>query len=275
MSYYFPYMYAHNGGETLSARQALANLARVMERVSNGGRNCNHFLDQFVFYDESPQFGHWAKIEAIELPDFLAGAADLLKRMSRGYGIWNYFDYRDNHLYNPSFLRDLHGWESRGEVTVRSLGDSGAWAKLAPGARLCQQMVPEWRGNATSLYESVRFRALAAVADVPGGLRLSTNGVVEAEVALAPGAPREVTAELRPELHRGADVVEFGIENSGSAPVELTELCVWGFVYRSCIYDEEGRPGRHLRHIRTMNHRSRYPGRPRSPWLFGTGRTGG
>ena len=255
VSYYFPYMYAQNCGETLSAREALANLAHMMERLSDGGRNPKHFLDQFVFYDESPQFRHWASIDASELPEFLVGAVDVLKTLSRGYGIWNYFDYRDNHLYNPSFLRGLHGWKACGEVSVRSVGDFSAWAMLAPGAHLSQQMVPEWRGNATNLYESVSFRALAAVADAPGRLRLSTNGTVEAEVTIAPGEPREVTAELRPGLHRGAEVAKFSIENFGSAPVELTELCVWGFVYRSCIYDEEGRPGRLLQHIRAMNHR--------------------
>jgi hypothetical protein len=226
-----------------------------MEQVSNNGRNTNHFLDQFVFYDVSPQFQHWPKIEASELGEFLTGAVGLLKKLSRGYGIWNYFDYRANHLYNPNFLRGLHGWESRGGVTVRCEGESVSWVWLAPGARLGQKMVPELRGNATSLYESIKFRALATVAGVHGAIRLFTDEIVDAEVPLAPGASREVTAELRPEPHRGAGVVEFVIENSGSAPVGLTELCVWGFVYRTGLYDEEGRPGQHLQYIRTMNER--------------------
>lgn len=254
VTYYFPYMYAQCRGETLTAREALAYLGMVVDRVTDNGANANHWLDQLVFHDESPQFRHWPKIDDGQVRQFLLGAVDLLKKRSRGYGLWNYYDYRVNHLYNASFLRGLHGWQACGEVTVRDAGARGARATLAPGARISQTMVPELRGNATSLYESVRFRALAAAA-ASGRLRLSTNGNVEADIPVEPDVLREVSAELRPDLHRGAGVVEFVVENAGPAAIEITDLCVWGFVYRSRIYDEEGRPGRYLHHVREMNRR--------------------
>jgi hypothetical protein len=253
VSYYFPYMYAQNCGETLSADQALANMRMVMDRLSANGANPNHVLDQLVYWDESPQFQHWAKIEESQIPRFLLGAVDILKALSRGYGLWNYLDYRVNHLYNANFLRGLHGWAAHGEVWTRFDGESVACAVLAPGARISQRMVPYLRGYGAGLYPSVSFRALCA-STAPGRLRLSTNGVAEAEIALSSGR-HQASAQLPPDPHRSRGEIEFTIENTGECALELAGLCLWGAVYRSRIYDEDGRPGRFLAHVRAMNRR--------------------
>lgn len=254
VSYYFPYMYAQNCGETLSADGALANMRMVMERLSAQGTNPNHVLDQLVYWDESRQFQHWARIEESQIPQFLLGAVDVLKQLSRGYGIWNYFDYRVNHLYNASFLLGLHGWTAQGRVKADLAGDSSASAVLDPGSGISQRMVPYMRGYGAGLYPSVSFRARVST-PTASVLRLSTNGVVEAELALPPGEHREVTLQLPADRHRSREEVEFMIENLGTAPLELAELCLWGAVYRSRIYDEDGRPDRFVASIRAMNRR--------------------
>ncbi len=248
VSYYFPYMYAQNGGETLSAAQALANFEQVMLRVSDQRRNPAHFLDQLVYWDESPQFSHWARIDPEEMDQFLAGAVGLLQTLSMGYGLWNYFDYRVNHLYNPNFQRGLHGWEATGEVSLVQGTDSPA-VRLGPAASISQVMVPDWRGNATWLYDWMRF---GACVDGPGArLRLAMDRQVEAEIALS--GQQSICVLLPPERHRGCTQTRFRIENVGSKPMLVSALQLWGFVYRSRIYDEHGCPDRFLHAVRAMN----------------------
>ena len=106
----------------LPAARVLENLERVLLRVTDDGRNTRHFLDQFIFHDESPQLSAWAKIQPGEMNEFLAGAAPLLRRFSAGFAFWNYFDYRVSHLYNAAFLRGLEGWTIRGEVRLGGTG---------------------------------------------------------------------------------------------------------------------------------------------------------
>lgn len=252
VTYYFVYMYAINSGEWLSSEQAIANLTQVLNRVTGEGRNTNHFLDQFVFYDNSPQFEYWARIDPVELPDFLQKAARLLKRMSRGYGLWNYRDYRHSHLYNPNFLRGLHGWQVDGEAFIKTSGPEEHWAVLSPGSAISQKLIPELAGNAPSLYTSVRFSARVNSGNSRERLFVRTNGVLECEVSIE-ADDLEISADLRPELHSGSRVVEVRIENGGAGNLAISDLYLWGFVFRSHIYDEHGRPGKHLPYVRMMN----------------------
>ena len=252
VTYYFPYMYAWNRGERLSCDDALANLTRVLNKVTADGSNINHFLDQFVFYDESPQFQDWASIDPRELPRFLQEAGCLLRRMSRGYGLWNYWDYRHNHLYNPCFLKGLHGWTVYGDVVLRTEAPEEHWAVLPRKSAISQRMIPDQAGNATERYLNVRFTAKVNCKGNAGRLVIRTNGVIECENSLD-ASQTTILADLRPELHSGNQTVEFCIENHGENDVEISDLCLWGFVFRSHIYDEHGHPGRHLPYVLMMN----------------------
>ena len=251
VTYYSPCMYAPPGRATISPPEALANLERMLRRVSGAGRNRNHFLDQFIFHEESPLYRHWPRIEESRMGEFLTGAATLLRAYSRGHALWNYFDYRVNHFYNPAFVRGLHGWSTTGGVSLHAGGDKGM-ATLAPGAGIGQRMDPHMRGHAPWLYERMEFSAMArSLGDRAGRLTVTADGVAEAE-ADVPGAELgAVAATLPPERHRGAEV-EVIVRNTGAVPVAVTELCLWGFVYRSRIYDENGNPGPYLEPVRAM-----------------------
>jgi hypothetical protein len=250
VTYFFPFMYTLCQGETLPAAEVLKNLERMLRRVTDDGRNTRHFLDQFVFHDESPAFPSWSKVRESEMQEYLTGAAQLMKRYSRGFALWNYFDYRANHFYNSAFLRGLQGWTVRGDVSVKP-GDEPSCATLAPGAAITQRMAPQMVGNSTALYQAMRFAATIVDARSAGRLRLATNGVTEAEIDIANGTTGPVEVDVPPELHRGG-MVEVMIENVGTAPITITDLSLWGFVYRSRIYDEHGKPGPYLEAVRAM-----------------------
>jgi hypothetical protein len=250
VSYFAPSMYAQNQDEVLSAAEVLANLERVLLRVTGGGINTRHFLDQFIFDDQSPQFRASGRIVPGEMGAFLTGAARLLKRYSHGYGFWNYFDYRVNHLYNAAFLRGLQGWETRGEV---SLGPEAEprFLTLAPGASVVQRMEPHRVGWGTPHYETMRFAAVAHAPRGAGRLQLTADGEAEATIEVHGEGHENVEVAFPADRHRH-HALEFAIVNAGSTPVAITDLCLWGFVYRSGIYDEHGKPAQHLAAVKAM-----------------------
>jgi len=249
VTYFFPFMYAQCHGETLSAAEVLVNLERMLLRVTDDGRNTRHFLDQFVFHDESPQFHVWARVRESEMGEYLLGAARLLRRYSRGFALWNYFDYRVNHFYNAAFLRGLQGWKAEGTVAVAPGGEP-RFVSLAPGASITQRMQPDMVGYASARYDTMQFAARAIAAGTGGQLRLSADGVPEATIEVPSGASR-LEATLPAERHRGG-TLDVTLENTGTSAIEITDLCLWGIVYRSHVYDEHGRPGRYLEPVRAM-----------------------
>jgi SAM-dependent methyltransferase len=250
VTYFFPFMYALCHGEILPSAEVLFNLQRMLHRVTDHGRNTRHFIDQFVFADESPQFTTWARVKESEMEPYLVGAARLLQRQSRGFAFWNYYDYRVNHFYNAAFIRGLKGWQVRGDVTLVPRGDEASFAALPPGAALTQRMLPDMVGYATPLYTTMTFAVVARSKGGPGRLRVTANGVVEAEIEVPEGEHR-VEAPVPPDRHR-RDVVVVTVENIGANTVDITEPELWGIVYRSRIRDEYGEPGRYLDAVRLM-----------------------
>lgn len=251
-TYFFSSMYGHDQGEKLTAAEGLANLKWMLRRVSDEGRSRRHFLDQFIFHDESPQYAHSARIHPDEMEAFLAGAGGLLERYSHGFAFWCYWDYRVNHLYNAAFLRGLLGWETRGEVTLGPDAEP-RFVTLAPGAAVVQRMDPHAVGWGTPFYETMRFALTARAAAGAAHLRLTANGVTDVEIDVANAQAQRQEVAFSPERHRH-DTVEVALENTGTTPVEVTDLNLWAFVYRHHIYDENGKPGRYLEAARAMLH---------------------
>ena len=251
VTYWFPFMYMPSDGQTISAAQALWSLERMLLRVSDLGRNTNHFLDQFVFYDESPHFGHFPKIDASEMETFLREAARLMRRYSRGYGLWNYFDYRVNHFYNPIFVRGLEGWSATGEVAVEA-GAEPHLARLAPGASIAQSIDPHARGYAPGTYRKLDVTLRGRASGGEGRVALVTDGVREGEGIVAEGALGVVQFEVPADRHRDG-IASVAIVNTGSVPISITEVSLTGAVYRSRIYDEHGGEDRFAEAVRAMN----------------------
>jgi hypothetical protein len=254
VTYWFPSMYSETRGQTISADQALDSLRRMLDRVTGAGRNTNHFLDQFVFHDESPHFSHLPRIAESEMGRFLEEAAKLLRLGSRGYALWSYFDYRVNHFYNPIFLRGLDGWHTEGTVVVDApeSPEANRFAMLAPGASIMQRIDPHLRGYGPGHYKHVEFAALAKTENGEGRVALVTNGVTEAELGIHAGDACTIHLQLPAERHREGES-DVAIKNIGSTAIALTDLALWGAVYRSHVYDELGEPGRYLELVRAMN----------------------
>ena len=239
-TYWAPFMGARNEGEKLSAADAEHLLRYMLEEVTGAGTHTNHVVDQFNFVDDAPRFvGVHAEIQPQEVAPFLELAAPLLRHFSRGYGVWAYRDYRQNILYNPRFLMGLRGWEvARGRCRVRRRGG----ARLGSDSILRQSLPALVAG----LQRAVSFTELILRVDCPTaanakGLRARINA----------GSWHSL-ASVESDVLEVAIPVDFGVAidegvilelyNEG-APLTLDTVCLYHYVFRARIRQEDGRPG--------------------------------
>ena len=72
--------------------------------------------------DNTPGFEKNGRLIESELPAFIVNSSDVLRRRSKGYGIWTYRDYCDSVVYNAQFGLDEKGWNFQGEAYVMDDG---------------------------------------------------------------------------------------------------------------------------------------------------------
>jgi tetratricopeptide (TPR) repeat protein len=103
------------------------------------------FLDQFNFYVNNPAFPKACQIS--ELDTFVLESKDILKEFTIGYGIWGYFDWRNDKVFNGSFELDKTGWKvsSNVQFTQSKLGKHRA--KLLKDSSISQELKVKGRKN--------------------------------------------------------------------------------------------------------------------------------
>lgn len=109
-----PIIYYHaniatKADSVMDARQANHHLAQLLDRYSPMKRlgQQKPFVDQFNFYDDT--YKEWGKIDADEY-DYVDRVFSTLKKLSSGYAIWGYRDWKKNIVHNPFFEMGLNGW---------------------------------------------------------------------------------------------------------------------------------------------------------------------
>lgn len=241
-SYWAPFMGAENAGEKLDAAQAAHLLEYMLGEVTAGGANSEQVVDQFNFVDEAPKFkGIHAEIQPGEVAPFLQRAAPLLRKFSRGYGVWAYRDYRQNVLYNPRFLMGLRGWEqSRGKCTLLR----GGGVRLGKGALLRQVLPPVIAGLQRAVYfDSLLLRA--EVPATPAGLDLRARINTGPWLTLDPQPDNTLVADIPVDYGMVLDEgLLLELDNRG-APLPISTLYLYHYVFRGGIRDEDGRPAQH------------------------------
>ena len=240
-SYWAPFMGAENVGEQLEAERAAHLLEYMLGEITAGGRFTNHIIDQFNFVDEAPKFkGVHAEIAPGQVGPFLDLAVPLLRRYSRGYGIWAHRDYLQNVLYNPRFLMGLRGWEI---VSGRSRLMRGGGLRIGRGALLRQVLPPVIAGLQRAVYFD-QLKLVVEMSTTPAAMRLRARINAGPWVMLQfaqEGATGDVPVDYGAILDEGL-VLE--LENQGSGLV-LSTLYLYHYVFHGGIRDEHGEPGLH------------------------------
>jgi hypothetical protein len=243
-TYWAPFWGAVNKGEKLTAKQALFNFERFLKTVTNQGASTNHVIEQFNFFDNTPQFPNNANIIENEIDTFLIKSVPLLKKYSAGYGVWAYRDYTDNALYNASFEFGLKGWDSAGHASIIRV-NRDQQLNLPYNSHISQSFNPHGRFMLVNSYPQINF-CLASASKGEIGLSvndilLATHTIVEGKNCFPlPSKPFQEDAILSFKLEAKSDLI-------------IDELNLSGFTQLLGLYDELNQPGPHIHSIRKVN----------------------
>jgi hypothetical protein len=205
------------------------------------------FIDQFNFFDNTPEFSHNTRLRESQLDAMLAGSPALFAKYHAGYALWSDHDYAASIVYNPSFQVGLDGWTATVGVATQRGPDGRLEARLEPGTSIAQ------------LIDSVN-REPGFVAGAPGILCFSARSLAAsgARLRVAGLAPSPTELPISGETaKRCIDVVlapRFGVEFSAlRGAVAITQIELFTHEQRSRMYHADGSAGPQLAAIRALN----------------------
>lgn len=243
-TYWAPFWGAKNESELLTAEQALNNFKYFLKVVTDQGKNTNHVIEQFNFFDNTPYFPKNANIKSDEIDDFLIGAAPLLEDFTQGFGVWAYRDYQDNGLHNSSFEMGVDGWQTQGLLEIIN-SDEDQRLLMAAGASIEQSFIASDRFMLASAYEQLE---LCLIADNNGQLTINLNQ--DDSIAWNLLAGKNCTSiPAEPFKSNNATTIKF----TAKTKVQIDELSLHGFTQKLGLYDTEGKPAMNLEAYKKLN----------------------
>ncbi len=243
-TYWAPFWGAENKGELISAEQALKTLEYLLRTVSNDGKNINHVLEQFNFSDNTIHYPNNANIKPDEIDDFLLGAAPLLKKYSRGYGVWAYRDYHDNAILNGSFEMGVDGWHAEGLVEIENHQQDQSLLMQA-GSSITQKFLADKRFKLLVEYQDV---SVCLIANKKALLEIKVDGVVLQEWHVLPD---QNCIQISAEPFKLRVPLLFSIK--AQSEVLIDEIKLFGFTQELGLYDSEGQPAQYIKAYRKLN----------------------
>lgn len=233
-----------NQGEKISAKEALTKTDTVLSDLkgTNGGKGI--FVEQFLYYDNTPGTSNDAQIQEDQLNQYLEKVAPVLKKATMGYGVWAYKNYATDLLYNPQFARGLDGWETQG--AVEAVEQNGSMQAQMTAGSLLRQVIPTARGiedSTTTFY--VRGECLA---DTPVELTVSFGSAEPVTWTFDPAqgplweCSFPATGDYTLTIKAGGDLA-------------IDNLKVYTRVQEGKLYDLDGNELSCIDSIRTLNHK--------------------
>lgn len=226
-----------NQGEKISAAAALAAMDSQLNVVKqyNGGKPI--YIDQLLYVDSTEEFSHNAQLIESERNLFITSLPNILRKYTNGYGVWSYWNYTNNPLYNSQFALDSWGWEtSRASVVDR---DGSRQMRIEGSGRISQEVGSRISGKATHS-NHVRF---TADSDAPVTLYVKLGNVTK-EVQI------NGTGQYDLDFGRlGYEAVEF----RGGGEVYVDNIHVYNFIQDGMLHDLDNNPLSCMDAIRTLN----------------------
>lgn len=241
-TYWAPYWGRRNTGQVLSAREALPTFEYYLQRISDQGRNTKIVIEQLNFFDNTPGHEVNAQFQPDEVDDFFQAAVPLLKKYTKGYGVWAYRNYAENVLYNASFELGLAGWLSRDAEVLGN--DNDRHLSLAKGGSISQRF-----------YSYDRFKFHVDYQQLDLCLNVLSGGAAELHI--------KEDVPLLLQLQQGKQCFKVPAHSfvNGTTEFKLTattalmidELKFYGFVQRLDMYNEHNQADRYLQAVRELN----------------------
>lgn len=229
-----------NQGERVTAKDALVKTEYMLKLLAgqNGGKPV--YIEQFVFYDNTPEFAMNARLQEEEVGEYLRTAPEVLRKYSAGYGVWTYRDYTDNILFNSGFLLEGRGWETEGNVSFEK--KDSAVCRLSGTAAL-RQAIPAVREHFAGSEVAVSFGVAECAAPCTVAV---TVGTQRQEVAVDGAGTYSAV------FPRQAEPLDFGLSTE-DGNLSVDNLRLYTHVQHGFLYDTENRPLEQRDSIREMN----------------------
>lgn len=226
-------------GRVIGADEGVRTMDAILglTQFFNGGKPI--YVDQFLFMDNTPGFESNARLNPQEIPAFIAGSADVLRRRSKGYGIWTYRDYCDSVVYNAQFGLGESGWMFEGQASVQER-DGNRRACLPARSAVSQNLHVNLSPKSD---EPVRVRFLAG-GDEGSQIVVSLDG--KKKTIQVGGEGKVYEAEFG-----SGSYGSLRFESIGNAWVD--DVKAYAFVTKSEIYGIDGAPGAALEALRGLN----------------------
>ncbi len=110
--YYHP-MIGEKSNKPFSAKEAVDHFTRVVGAFrANSVQRGRPFIDQLNFHISNPQYPNFGRIKPEIHNQFLAGILPTLSSHTSGYGVWGFFDWTNDKVFNGAFELSLKGWDS-------------------------------------------------------------------------------------------------------------------------------------------------------------------
>lgn len=226
-----------NRGEKISAATALAAMDSQLNVVKmyNGGKPI--YIDQLLYTDSTEEFSHNAQLLDSERNLFITSLPDILRKYTNGYGVWSYWNYTNNPVYNSQFALDERGWEtSRANVVER---DGSRQMRIEGSGRISQKIGSRIDGK----FNHANYVRFSADSDEPATLYVVLGSVTK-EV--------QVNGKGQYELNFGRlsyDKVEF----RAGKEVYVDNIHVYNFIQDGQLHDLDNRELDCMDAIRTLN----------------------
>lgn len=234
-------MYSVSMGREEDSRITADEAVRTMDQILgltqifNGGKPI--FVDQFLFMDNTPGFEKNGRLIESEIPAFIVNSSDVLRRRSKGYGIWTYRDYCDSVVYNAQFGLDEKGWNFQGEAYV--MDDGGNKRAYLPSRSAIVQDFNVQLKKGSQVH--VQFSAAG-----DEGSHMTVNMGTESRTVALSEEKKVYSMEFPA---RQYESVTF--RSQGNAWVD--DVKVYTFVTQSEVYHFNGSPGMALDAVRELN----------------------
>lgn len=254
LSYWAPFMNAHNQGEALPAERAVYNLLHMLRCDPQRQPACAPIINQLNFIDATPEYlGKHATIAPEAIPEFLNATTEVLIDHTSGYALWALRSYFQNLLYNPGFVLKEDGWETSGKVRFVRTGATPA-LQLGNNASVKQRFVAwqrgmDWITRATELTLTIDFCAAPQ-----GPIDVTLEGHDEQTLCIE-GASITTRLALRPGTSDKEELV-LRVANRGK-PLQVQRIALYGYVFDGQIQDPWGADCVYAEDIRQLNARLR------------------
>lgn len=133
-----------NKGDFVHANQAINMTESILRKYDNASYSKPLFIDQFLFYDDTPKFSYNTRIYDNEINKYLENIGYTLHDYSKGYAVWTYKNYRSNMLYNSQFELGSSLWNINDGAFL--INESNNWLVYLSNGSICQQ-IPKTRNH--------------------------------------------------------------------------------------------------------------------------------